>query len=973
MASIPWRLGVNMREFAYYDRPECLRFPQATPPTREAQVAALTALNIPLVRFFAAHRNASIDLNLQQIGKALNLLQQNRMQAIVCLGDSIFESGYTIPGNDSYHQMGTPLGHLHKSFFEPNAYTKHYLPYVRRVVEQFADHPAVLAWELGNEFAIHPQPSTQADFNRFVEFARVVSREIKQRSPNKLVTTGLINSNQVLPAGDDNARRSWARQLHGLPDIDICSIHVYAEDDEDHLAALDVDVAKADLGKPIFVGELGADIERTGNRANFIRQQLRRWKERGAFTVMLWQFDTSTHDSGVADRLAFGRRWPDFGAIEQVVREFAVAVEPFFPGDAPVREEEPVREDVVVDTSTERTDTRFAPVGERGRVDETVVVTTLTETTERRTETTERRTEAVEEAGARFTINYPIQWRYRIAANFDDPARYTHQPNKVQKREGILFVPDGAAPPLEVRAAQRGRVAEVRFFEQGYGRYVTIVHDWGQNTYVTWYGHLDSVRVQVGQMVNIGDVIGIAGKSGSASEVCLFFVLQHLTKGRKNYVVDDVVNPLDYLTEETTVGFNEASWEADVTIPDKTIMLFGQEFKKIWSIRNTGTTDWGDGYEFVFLSGTQLGTVTSKPMPHAKAGESVQVAVDMVAPTTPGIYKSTWKARAPDGQFFPYEQWVEIEVRERQTDTRKPQLSFVRETVPDGTVMPPGQPFLKTWRVRNTGNTVWKGYTLRFERDLRMGGPEFIALPELRPNQERDISVNLVTPETEGLQRSTWRPYDGEGKPFDFELYAEIMVRASTINPQTLFASPIVGTWNRGQLQFMTRIPYGDGTHNGVDYVNCANQAITAGGVGTVYKIFRCQPCRNKSFLELSLNEQQRTAAYNDPNYVFGFGNLVIVRYAWADLPQTARTEMSRKGFTGYNAFVYYAHLTDDIRVQENSGVAAGTVIGFVGNTGNSTGPHLHLEIRCYQENTPMPLISGVDPVLIDPKLMFGF
>lgn len=51
----------------------------------------------------------------------------------------------------------------------------------------------------------------------------------------------------------------------------------------------------------------------------------------------------------------------------------------------------------------------------------------------------------------------------------------------------------------------------------------------------------------------------------------------------------------------------------------------------------------------------------------------------------------------------------------------------------------------------------------------------------------------------------------------------------------------------------------------------------------------------------------------------------------------------------GYGFETYYAHLSK-IKVQVGDVVAGGTVIGYVGNTGRSTAPHLHYEVRRWGE-----------------------
>jgi murein DD-endopeptidase MepM/ murein hydrolase activator NlpD len=60
----------------------------------------------------------------------------------------------------------------------------------------------------------------------------------------------------------------------------------------------------------------------------------------------------------------------------------------------------------------------------------------------------------------------------------------------------------------------------------------------------------------------------------------------------------------------------------------------------------------------------------------------------------------------------------------------------------------------------------------------------------------------------------------------------------------------------------------------------------------------------------------------------------------------------------GDNNWTVYAHMSS-IAVKQGEWVNQGQVIGYVGSTGNSTGPHLHFEIRINGERkNPLDYVS---------------
>ena len=83
-----------------------------------------------------------------------------------------------------------------------------------------------------------------------------------------------------------------------------------------------------------------------------------------------------------------------------------------------------------------------------------------------------------------------------------------------------------------------------------------------------------------------------------------------------------------------------------------------------------------------------------------------------------------------------------------------PQAQFITDvTVPDGTVMTPGQTFTKKWRLKNTGTCAWNGYTLVFDSGDAMGGPATQPVGAVNPGQEIDIEVNMTAPASAGNYR----------------------------------------------------------------------------------------------------------------------------------------------------------------------------------------------------------------------------
>lgn len=96
-------------------------------------------------------------------------------------------------------------------------------------------------------------------------------------------------------------------------------------------------------------------------------------------------------------------------------------------------------------------------------------------------------------------------------------------------------------------------------------------------------------------------------------------------------------------------------------------------------------------------------------------------------------------------------------------------IKFVSDvTIPDNTQVAANAPFIKTWRLRNTGTCTWTtSYSLVFTGGDSMGAPASVALKENVPSgNAADISVDLVAPGQPGTYRANFKLRNAGGQTF---------------------------------------------------------------------------------------------------------------------------------------------------------------------------------------------------------------
>jgi len=79
------------------------------------------------------------------------------------------------------------------------------------------------------------------------------------------------------------------------------------------------------------------------------------------------------------------------------------------------------------------------------------------------------------------------------------------------------------------------------------------------------------------------------------------------------------------------------------SVTDGTIFQPGETFTMTWRIQNVGVTTWKPTYMLRFYSGNNFGAPNEIPIDkEVPPGQTLDITLDMTAPTTPGEYRSDW-------------------------------------------------------------------------------------------------------------------------------------------------------------------------------------------------------------------------------------------------------------------------------------------------------------------------------------------
>ena len=275
----------------------------------------------------------------------------------------------------------------------------------------------------------------------------------------------------------------------------------------------------------------------------------------------------------------------------------------------------------------------------------------------------------------------------------------------------------------------------------------------------------------------------------------------------------------------------------DITIPDGTVVAPGATFRKTWSMKNGGTCVWDGNYVLTQIAGDNLGgpdivSVTASLQPNLKytvnrpsakvyPGETVQISIDLVAPTKPGRYEAYYRLRDNYGYEFGYGSyadeafWVSIVVSDsvsKSAETEEADLISKGTETTDAALIEIEEPkaevpvaevtetasnkcgeqsvamratetgYTVIWNTVNAGTSTWENYTLvnsDANPAVKLASDEAIVVPTTAPGESAEVTFDIdLDANYEGTDPLWMEFYMNSGSEGFCEFYFEAPAKA---------------------------------------------------------------------------------------------------------------------------------------------------------------------------------------------------
>lgn len=191
---------------------------------------------------------------------------------------------------------------------------------------------------------------------------------------------------------------------------------------------------------------------------------------------------------------------------------------------------------------------------------------------------------------------------------------------------------------------------------------------------------------------------------------------------------------------------------------------------------------------------TSKSTETTTTASSANAATQVQTVADLQPTETVKVEEVKVNEKIEvDIEEAPKELESEKEIEEPKQELI---AHFVRDAVPDGTVLAPGVVFEQTWVLRNGGTTAWPaGCSVKFVggdnmcavdpehpasvHELISAAESTTCYTEVAPGQEHGFTVLMRTPSKAGKVISYWRLTGPDGYKFGHRLWCDVAVEGA--------------------------------------------------------------------------------------------------------------------------------------------------------------------------------------------------